>query len=231
LRILVYALVLLNLGFWSWRAWFAPQAPEPERFDGPSLTLLKEVEQAPVSTPAPAPVPESGQETEPEPQSDVIAEAAPVTRCVAIGPFAATDDRNLAESLLADAGFDLTARTETQEIWDGYWVYVGQLPDMAAAREALATIEAEGIEDAYIIQNSDSGILISLGVYSDLARASTLANRAGELDLDVTVTDRTRTVQATWFEFEQLATDPSATELLQQQFADGVEQRDCAPTL
>jgi hypothetical protein len=205
LRIVVYVLALGNLGLWAWTAWFAPQPPEAFRFDGPGLKLLSE--------------------------QNLVASPAPAMRCVRVGPFIDADDPDVAGAILAASSFDSVPVTGEAEIWDGFWVYVGQLADMDAAGESLALIEEADIDDAYVIQSTDNGILISLGIYTNLARANALADRVGELGLEATITDRTRLAEVVWLEFDQRAGDTTALELVQQQFVDGIEQRDCTSEL
>lgn len=235
MRILVYALVLANLGLLAWTAWFAPRPPEPTRFDGPGLTLLREftpAERPAEPPPAGAPATSALQrlagaaaETPVEPDAEVA------VRCVNVGPFIEPDVAESALAALADAGIDARAISTEQEIRGGFWVYVEQLADMDAARATLAQLEEQGIEDAYIIQNSDSGILISLGVYSDLERASTLAGRVGGFGFDATVADRIRAAEVVRLEFDLADTDTAMLDLLRDLAGDALEQNDCAAEL
>jgi hypothetical protein len=150
---------------------------------------------------------------------------------VRVGPFIEAGDAEVAGIILAEAGFDSLPVVGEQDVRDGFWVYVGQMDNMDTAGESLALIDEAGIDDAYIIQNSDNDILISLGVYSNLARANALADRIGELDLEATVTERTQLADVVWLEFDQRADQTTAFDRLQQQFVDGLEQRDCMAEL
>ena len=235
MRSLVYALVLANLGFWAWTAWFAPRPPEPTRFDGSGLTLLREY--TPVARPA-EPPPQASSETSAlqrlagaaaGPSGESEPEAA--VRCVNVGPFVEPGVAESALTALAEEGIDARAISSQEEIWDGFWVYVGQLADMDGAQAALAEIEEQGVEDAYIIQNSDSGILISLGVYSDLARARMLADRVGGFGFDATIADQLRETEVVRLEFDLVGADTVALDLLQNFAGDGLEQNECTSEL
>jgi hypothetical protein len=232
LRSLVYALILANLGFWAWTAWFAPQPPEPSRFDGPGLTLLSEF------TPAEVPV---EPETPPPAETSVLdplagaaadaADEAEVARCINVGPFIEPEAAESAQAALAATGVEVRTVIGEQEVGDGFWVYIGELADMDEARAVLGRIEEQGLDDAYIIQNSDSGILVSLGIYSDLARAGSLADRVSDVGFVPTVAERTRTDEVVWLEFEQAGDGTGTLDLLQQFAGEVLEQRDCPAEL
>ena len=102
---------------------------------------------------------------------------------------------------------------------------------MEAAQAALSQIEEQILEDAYIIQNSDSGILISLGVYSELVRADNLARSVEELGFAATTTDRMRMAEVVWIEFDQTGSSAETLDLLQELSGETLEQRDCAAGL
>jgi hypothetical protein len=126
--------------------------------------------------------------------------APPAGRCVAIGPFAQPDDAANAAAALAAAGMSARERRAEQEIWEGYWVYIEQIESTQAANAMLASLTANGIADAYVISRSDSGVLISLGVYSEITRAGTRAAQVGRLGHEATISERTRMAEVRWLE-------------------------------
>jgi cell division septation protein DedD len=246
-RNLVLLLVLINLGVLAWFNWVVPEPEQATSYSGPGITLLRELDpDAPIlaasrpqdSQRAAAPglaaedpgfaaltssadgaAPAADPGTEPVP---------PPADCVAIGPFADAAQADAALATVNDAGFQAALRVEQEEIWEGYWVYVGGLPSTERANAVLAELAANGIADAYVIPNSDSGILISLGVFSDITRAGTQAQRAGRFGLAATITERTRTVETRWLELRLSGEDAQALDLLQEPGRiSRLEQRAC----
>ena len=252
MRNLFLLLALINLGVLAWFSWIVPEPPPPENYDGPGITLLREQDAAgrvparldaapdsrtgapPESRPAPTPPvatpPLAALVGEAGDLASAATDAAPsAPRCVAIGPFTEASQADTARATLVEAGFEPTLSVSEDEVWDGYWVYVGRLADRPAANAALGVLAENGLSDAYIIPNSDSGILISLGVYSDLSRAGTLADRVGDLGFDTTITERTRTAETRWLELRLSGEESEALELLQEPGRiRRLEQRGCA---
>jgi hypothetical protein len=254
-RNLFLLLVLLNLGVLAWVHWIEP-APEQlsPAYEGPGITLLRELDpDAPIvlasrtrletdavasdfpledpsleaGSPSPA-LTETLAVSGGEPIESFEAEASSA-RCVAVGPFSDAAQAEAAVATLNGGGIAATLRVEQQEIWEGYWVYVAGMPSIERANAALAELAANGIADAYVIPDSDSGILISLGVFSELTRAGTQAERAGRFGLSATITERIRTEEARWIELEMNGEESQALELLQQPGRiSRLEQRECA---
>src|SRR5213075_2015074 len=171
MRNLFFLLVLVNLGFAAWHAWYS-HPPRPARrsdADLPSLTLVSEIPpdianlreasaaapsvQLPDDEAAPAAAGSEPPSTGGPPRAGPAARSsraqgtAAATHCTTVGPF-----RELAEG----------------DIWIGYWVYIDAIPSEAEANAILAKVRAEGITDSYVIPNSDNGMLVSLGVLSEI---------------------------------------------------------------
>jgi hypothetical protein len=258
-RNLVLLLVLLNLGVLAWFSWIRPAPETLAPYDGPGITLLRELdpdspivvasqttrvpstgssefplEDPPLDTPPPSleatdllAVSADGAAARDQPVEPAESAATSV-RCVAVGPFAEAAQAEAAVATLNGGGIPATLRVEQQEIWEGYWVYVAGLPSIARANAALAELADNGIADAYVIPNSDSGILISLGVFSDISRAGTQAERAGRFGLAATITERIRTEETRWIELEMNGEESQALELLQEPGRiSRLEQREC----
>ena len=251
MRNLFLLLVLMNLGVLAWVRWIDP-APAPiAAYDGPGITLLRELDpEAPIIAASraqlgpDAPTSESALDDlsvdtlSPSPGGDdllAVTENEPVeptassVRCVAVGPFTEAAQAEAAVANLNSGGIAASLRVEQQEVWEGFWVYVAGLPTIARANAALAELAENGIADAYVIPNSDSGILISLGVFSDITRAGTQAQRAGRFGLAATITERIRTEETRWIELEMNGEESQALELLQEPGRiSRLEQRECA---
>ena len=71
-------------------------------------------------------------------------------------------------------------------------------PTEQEANEILAKVRAEGITDSYVIPNSDSGNLVSLGVFSEISGVSRRREQVRALGFEPEVVDRTRRATVYW---------------------------------
>ena len=269
MRNVFLVLVLANLGFAGWAAWFAPS----QRFgrsadDGlPSLTLVSEVpadlrssgvvsDEAQAEAPIlEAPEPEGVVEPAldaaesaadvavadtdtavdtPEPApAPAVANAAPepatvTTRCTSVGPFRELSQAATAAAALRTSGYQPLQRVAEGEIWIGYWVYIGAIPTEAEANAILARMRAEGITDSYVIPNSDSGNLVSLGVFSEISGVGRRRDQVRALGFEPQVVDRTRRATVYWIDVTLAEDQALDFEALQQPGRIiRLEQRDC----
>jgi cell division septation protein DedD len=216
--------VLVNLAFAAWSAWFAPaDAIGRPTDDGlPPLTLVSEVpddlrssgvvveqeaaEQDVAEPPAPIVVPAVSNAdaaiAEP-PAEEVLAAAEPSVaeapgRCTSVGPFRELSQAAAAAATLRTAGYQPLQRVGEGDVWIGYWVYIPAIATEGEANEILAKVRAEGIADSYVIPNSDSGNLVSLGVFSEISGVSRRRDQVRALGFDPQVVDRTRRATVYW---------------------------------
>ncbi|HUQ51065.1 MAG TPA: SPOR domain-containing protein [Gammaproteobacteria bacterium] len=235
------ALVLANLGFAAWSAWFAaPQRSGRPADDGlPALTLVSEVpadlrpsgaplrgvvvepadasESATASESASAERPTTAAATdtaapsraapgaEPPPSEQPLATAADrsttaAARCASVGPFRELSQVATAAAALRAEGYQPQQRVAEGEIWIGYWVYIGGIATEAAANEILAKVRDGGIADSQVIPNSDSGNLVSLGVFSEISGVSRRREQVRALGFEPQVVDRTRRATVYWID-------------------------------
>lgn len=270
LRSLCLLLVLLNLGLLAVFAWFVVEpAPRPP-YDGPGITLLREIDPAAMrgdgaTRPGPAAdavaeAPAAGNEAGPgeidpaagdgelepaagdgEPAatddgelalSDTeIATVGPgADGCISIGPFALPTEADAAMATLTSAGFAPRRSTRETEVWDGYWVYIERIASQAEARAIAAELAENGIGDTQVIASSERGTLLSIGVFSDIARAVVQADRVNDVGYAATIADSMRTTQTHWLEVVLTSEDSIGLDLLA---APGrisrLEQRACDP--
>jgi hypothetical protein len=147
-------------------------------------------------------------------QSPLIAVAAgprsaplpppPGTACTTLGPFAGEAAMQPARLALEKAGWGVQPRTQQQQVSDGFWVTVDGLADAAAQARALAAIRRAGINDAFAMPD-DPGFRVSVGIFTDRARADARAARVRRLDIDARVNDRMREVDALWLDLPGVA--------------------------
>ncbi len=222
-------LMLVNLAFAAWNAWFAPSANAGRPADDglPALTLVSELpadlrssgvvaEEAGAAAPdVPAPPaavaapvasngeadPDATDEETPAPDPSAVQAA---TRCTSVGPFRELSQAATAAATLRNAGYQPMQRVVEGDVWSGYWVYIPAIATEQEASETLAKIR-EGIRearipDAYVIRNSDSGNLVSLGVFSEISGVSRLRDEVRALGFEPQVVDRTRRATVYWID-------------------------------
>ena len=259
MRNLFFALVLANLGLAAWSAWFssADRAGRPADEGLPTLTLVSEVppdlrtggavneraaELEPGSSePQPrAPVTELPQqvvEAPPAgPPTDVPAVAvaeersSAAERCTSVGPFRELSQAATAAAALRTAGYQPLQRVAESDIWIGYWVYIPKIATEREANEILAKVRAEGITDSYVIPNSDTGNLVSLGVFSEISGVSRRRDQVRALGFEPEVVDRTRRATVYWIDISLRADQALDFDSLQMPGRIiRLEQRDCEP--
>jgi hypothetical protein len=125
------------------------------------------------------------------------AAAAPGS-CTSVGPFRELSQAASAAATLREAGHQPAQRVAEGDIWIGYWVYIPALPSEEEAEAALERVRADGMSDAYIIPNSESGNLISLGVFSEISGVSRRRDQVRALGFEPQVVDRTRRATVYW---------------------------------
>jgi hypothetical protein len=232
MRHLFLVLVLVNLAFAAWSAWFAPSERRGRPADEglPALTLVSEVpadlrnvgaarEAADGSasdvSPGDSLDPSAAELTLAAPEIDAAAasgEEAVVTaaldsataRCTSVGPFRDLSQAAAAAATLRGAGYDPQQRVVEGDLWSGYWVYIPAIPTDEQANETLTKVR-EGVRearipDAYVIRNSDSGNLVSLGVFSEIGRVTRLREEVRALGFEPQVVDRTRRATVYWID-------------------------------
>ncbi len=82
---------------------------------------------------------------------DVDAAPRARERCVSIGPFNDLAQAARGAALLRDRGFDPKQRAEQGEMWEGYWVSVGDLRTTADETKLMKALERAGIRDARVM--------------------------------------------------------------------------------
>ena len=121
-------------------------------------------------------------------------------RCVSVGPFRELSQAATAAATLRASGFSPTQRAGEGDVWVGYWVYIGQIPSVEEAELVLSVLKQNDIDDSYVIPQSDSGTIVSLGVFTEIARAGNRREAASELGFDTTIADRTRRATVYWID-------------------------------
>jgi cell division septation protein DedD len=223
MRNLFLALVLVNLAFAAWSAWLAPadRVGRPADDGLPALTLVSEVpvdlrssgvaveQQGAAQDVAELPpevvalpvLPSIDAAAGEPPGGEVLAAEEPAAiegSCTSVGPFRELSQAAAAAASLRSAGYQPLQRVSEGDVWIGYWVYIPAIATEAEANEILAKVRAEGIADSYVIPNSDSGNLVSLGVFSEISGVSRRRDQVRALGFEPEVVDRTRRATVYW---------------------------------
>ncbi len=125
-------------------------------------------------------------------------EAPAATHCMSVGPFRELAQAATAAATLRGAGYEPTQRVADGEIWIGYWIYIDAIPTEAEANAILAKVRSQGITESYVIPNSDSGNLVSLGVFGEIGNVTRRREQVRALGYDPKVVDRTRRATVYW---------------------------------
>jgi hypothetical protein len=193
-RALFLLLLLANLLFAAWSLWVAP-APSAEGLATPGasgpggIRLLREL-------PAPpAPAVDAG--------LAALDEAG--LACVSAGPYLDRAEAERAAARLADLGYTARLREGRDEVSIGQWVRVEGLATPEDAANALAALQAAGLAEAYVVTDEQAGTVVSLGVYSDAARASESVAAARAAGFEPRIVDAMRTADVAWLDVDRLA--------------------------
>ena len=123
---------------------------------------------------------------------------AAATRCMSVGPFRDLAQAATAAGTLRTSGYQPTQRVADGDIWIGYWIYIDAIPTEAEANTILAKVRGQGITESYVIPNSDSGNLVSLGVFGEIGNVTRRREQVRALGYDPKVVDRTRRGTVYW---------------------------------
>lgn len=191
IRIVVLVLAAANLMYFGWSRWVDQEAPRLVAPERAGIT-------APVSSVAPA------------------AEASPL--CTMVGPVSDEVRAMEIDQLLRDQQLLPLRRSVTAEVPDGWWVHLDNA-DAASRARALRALRNAGHADAAAMPD-DPQFRISIGLFSQQARAEELAAEVRTLGLEPAVAQRMRQDTAHWFE---LPGTPASAVDLSRLAAEGVE--------
>ncbi|MBK1673745.1 hypothetical protein CKO35_10575 [Ectothiorhodospira shaposhnikovii] len=125
--------------------------------------------------------------------------------CVSLGPFNSSQETAALQAGLSREGvaFSLLPLTESRPI--SYWVVLEPSGGRAGARAAVGTLTARGMNDHYIISDGPYRDGLSLGLFSEHARALTRLEQVRGVGLEPVIKTRYREVPVYWLEVEMNA--------------------------
>ena len=197
LRALFLLLLLANLLFLGWAQWIAPPRvvtgrPTPSASGPQAIRLLRE---APMAHELSTAVQGAGLST---------ATADDLT-CVSGGPYLERIVAEEAAGRLEMLGFTSRLRPSREEVTVGQWVRVENLATPEDAANALGTLKAAGIADAYVLNDEPPGNVVSLGVFADPAKAEEAAAIARKSGFTTRTEDRARVEDVFWLDVDRHA--------------------------
>jgi hypothetical protein len=210
-RRLFFALLFANLVYFGWALWVTPPPTVPPNETLARLPRLKLVDELPP-------------EQRPDPNAPKPAPMGALQQCFSIGPFADVNLSAQAAAILKEQGFDPKQRAAQGEMGQGFWVFIGNMPTDSDSDRMLANLEHNGIRDALVMPASaDAGRRISLGLFTERARAERRAETVRAMGMKAEVAERKLPSTVYWVD---LAPQPGMTSVpLQELFAQGVSSK------
>ncbi|MCK9488112.1 MAG: SPOR domain-containing protein [Xanthomonadales bacterium] len=207
-RILVVALVVLNVAaaLWNWLAVPAsPAVSVPAVIEPgvPPLILLAE-QAAGTNLDAAELV------AAPEPPAEDGAAAVPQV-CVEIGPFGNQSALREAELALAAIGSVQSVRETVERRSRGFWVHLPPATSRDQALTMARRLAEEGVDDYYVVTAGDSENTISLGLFRDRANAERRRREMVGRGYPAQLTDRVEEQVIHWLTLRQPATAADGT--------------------
>jgi hypothetical protein len=182
-RAALLLLLLVNLAFFAWSQWLAPEQarlPVSARVDAPRLQLARET----------------------------LPAAAANGSCVTVGPFATNELAARARQTLNDSGYTSIPREVETSVFEGYWVYLESPPTESGERRLLDRLRKGGVTDAQAVGEAGSARRISLGVFSDETRAATQSEKVAKLGLLPQIEAREKPGTAIWLDLTLKSDSP-----------------------
>jgi len=190
-------LLLANLLFAAWVHWIAPPQvttagrATPSATDANEIRLLREAQVSDESADA-----ADGTALD-------LADAA--LACVSAGPYLERPLAEQAEARLQRLGFAVRLRSSRENVRVGDWVRVEDLATPEDAANALVQLQAAGIADAYVLTEEAPATVISLGVFTDKARAEQVSIIARMSGFEPRTIERLREADVFWLDIDRQA--------------------------
>jgi len=92
-------------------------------------------------------------------------------------------------------------------MWEGFWVYVDGLKSAADEAKVVKTLERAGISDALAMPDSDAGRRVSVGLFTEKARAEKRASAVKRLGYTTEIVERKQPGTVYWVDLQLGAND------------------------
>jgi hypothetical protein len=134
------------------------------------------------------------------PSSEVTAKINSELSCISVGPFDSVEQAQTLAQRLLTAEFTTSPRAETGEVFAGYWVSLQNFASKVEAEQVLTRLQASGITDAYILTEEEPPNVLSLGLFSERARAEQRRADIAKLGYQPLIQNRTRMGATHWLD-------------------------------
>jgi hypothetical protein len=186
IRRVAAVLLAANLAFWGWTHWLRDQRPGlPEPAPAPSVAASQKGTE-------PSTV-QSGATSAPAVVDDLLQD------CIRLTGFPSQALLEAAAVRLAGGNLMIATSTATSNEGaaegagqvEGHWVHVAGLRDANAQRELIDRLRSAGLSDAYAMPD-DAEHRVSVGLFSDAARARQRVEQLRALGIESTILPRSR---------------------------------------
>jgi hypothetical protein len=173
MRTLVWILILINVGIWTFfnQDFFyaKPSTTAQVEIDPDKMHLLTQhqLNALPKNTPEPTPTVTA------QPDIASVVSTSELTSCYEWGLFSGdtiADAQTTASKLLLPA----TLKEHSSSDAKRYWVYLPKLKNAQAAQEKAAELKGLGVNDLYVMQDPKWKNAISFGIFEDEQLAANL---------------------------------------------------------
>ncbi len=224
LKGVVFTLILANVVYFLWAHGIAPPAGGSRLAAVPRLKLASEAAaNARSSTAASSTAASSattGAGSSASSASSTAASSATTApaaapaplaaqRCISVGPFLDVAEAARAAATLRHGGYRPRQRVAEGEVWAGVWVYLDLPPTPAAVANLRVKLAKAGIKDALEMPGPNDATVISLGLFSESARAQAQVALARTLGLRPHVAARNRSGDVYWIDVDLKPGDPN----------------------
>jgi cell division septation protein DedD len=212
-RVAFFVLLALNAVYLAWAGWIdRPVPPVVESRPGPTLpelalsSELRSLDQT-QSDAAPSGNGPLTQTVATVGDENPSRSETASSRCVSVGPFNDLSAAARGAALLRERGLDPKQRAEPGEMWEGFWVFVGGLKSTADEAKVVKTLEGAGIKDAHAMPESAEGRRVSVGLFTERARAEKRAQAVKRLGYAAEIVERKQPATVYWVDLEMDANE------------------------
>ncbi|MCG5510841.1 hypothetical protein [Ectothiorhodospira lacustris] len=135
------------------------------------------------------------------PSTDGISQAGRAA-CVSLGPFSTPRAAAPLQALLSGEGLLYRVRPMVESMPLSYWVVLEPTDGRAGAQAAMAMLAARGMNDHFIITDGPHRDGLSLGLFSEHARALRRLEQVRGIGLEPVIETRYRDVTLYWVEVD-----------------------------
>lgn len=184
MRFLVVLLLLANVAFLAWTQWIAGPAGRQSAAPAVAAPRIVLADEAPPAPPLPRP------------------RLDPGVSCLSLGPFLDLTEAARASTSLRAQGLLPRQRSRDGLVWAGFWVSLKNVASGEDAEQIIERLRQFGIGDAYRMPDDAEGVTVSLGLFTERARALHRADEVRALGYEPTVEERRRSGTVYWIDVD-----------------------------